>query len=108
MTDGEVCYVCGAPATKLCDGKSTLEELRVANRGQPLTPELIAQLWELLGCDRPMCDAHAHVQGRTFWDGAPDVTRVDTTDLCADCLARKEGQRRPPALVVTEKREAHE
>lgn len=66
------CYICGMPATKLCDG--VLSEKLI----NPLTGS----------CDRPMCDLHAKTVGTTYvcrrGKGKPTII---TRDLCADCLA---------------------
>ncbi len=65
----KLCYVCGSPSTKLCDGKKKSGT-----------------------CDRPMCEQHVKetnsylvcIRGKGIGKSC-----VETTDYCQDCAGRQ-------------------
>lgn len=66
----ELCYYCGNPATKLCDG---VNHYLADRKMKILTKDPDVVGW----CDRPLCDEHAVKVGMSTASG-----QVDTVDYC--------------------------
>lgn len=92
----DACYVCGQPAERWCDGYPPWK------RGDPLlSVERMMEIMDTQTCSRPMCLSHVVRSTNMFFDGTPEVTGMETWDLCGDCLERKDGWRRPPRLELS-------
>lgn len=79
----DLCMVCGAIATKLCD-------YRIIETGGT--------------CDNPMCDAHAQRVGAMFMCGRGKNrknSRADTVDYCPGCYKKSQEEKAKREVAVT-------
>jgi hypothetical protein len=88
--DDDSCYLCGAPATLLCDfavGREkagTVPARKVDGRYYPAYDACCIHTSRVFTCDRPMCGACATSKGALFICGTPEVSEVVTQDYCRD------------------------